>query len=283
MTHIVNELLGVASSSGEQAGRERYVDIHCHCLAGVDDGPATNSDAIALCQVLVDDGISTVIATPHQLGRFCGCNEAEYIREKVSLLNEELKSDNIPLTVMPGADVRVDERICELLKADKILTLVDGGRYILIELPHNVFIDIGPLLVELSFLGIQAVISHPERHPVLAKQPGILLKWLECPAHLQLTSGSLLGEFGPVAQKAAWRFLSSGWASLVATDSHDLNGRKPSMRAAFESISTKLGRTVASLVCIENPSRLLKGQDIISALPYEYKGVWNGQRGPSSF
>jgi len=240
-----------------------FIDIHCHCLAGIDDGPATKADALALCQALVEDSISTVIATPHQLGRFSGCNEAVQIREQVSVLNEELKNSGIALTVMPGADVRVDERICQLLEADKILTLADGGKYMLIELPREVFIDITTLLIELASMGIEAVISHPERHPVLMQWPEILNKWLEQSAHFQVTSGSLLGQFGPAARRAAWNLLTSGRASLVATDSHDADQRKPCMKAAFERISTELGEDTARLVCIENPLRVIKGQDIV--------------------
>ncbi|MFQ6036450.1 MAG: tyrosine-protein phosphatase [Sedimentisphaerales bacterium] len=249
----------------------RFVDIHCHCLPGIDDGPATKAEALALCRALVDDGVTTAIATPHQLGRFSGCNEAAKIREQVSVFNEELKNSGIALTVMPGADVRVDERICELLEADKILTLADGGKYILLELPHDVFIDVEPLLADLACLGIQAVISHPERHPLLIKQRGILLKWQKLSAHLQVTSASLVGRFGLAAQKAAWNFLTSGWARLVASDSHDLETRQPCMRAAYESINSKLGENIAHLVCIENPLRLIKGQDI--ALPVDLADV----------
>ena len=245
--------------------RQRYVDIHCHCLPGIDDGPVTISDALALCCQLVDDCITEVIATPHQLGRFSNCNEAAHIREAVLLLNEELRSHNIALTVMPGGDVRVDERICKLLEDDKILTLADGGKYLLLELPQEVFIDIEPLLIELVSSGIQPIISHPERHPVLAKQPRILLKWLEHSAHLQVTSASLLGDFGLPAQTAAWHLLSTGWAALVATDSHDTAVRRPCMSAAFERISIELGPTIAQLVCIENPSRVLQGKDIAPA------------------
>lgn len=253
---------GTANTPFGKAPLRQYVDIHCHCLAAVDDGPATLADALVLCRKLADDCIATAIATPHQLGRFSDCNEAAQIREAVTTLNEELKNNNIALTVAPGGDVRVDERICQLLEADKILTLADGGKYILLELPHEIFIDIEPLLVGLSSLGIQAIISHPERHPFLARQPKILRKWLEHSSHLQLTAASLLGDFGPTAEKAAWDFLSSGWASLVATDSHDSSRRRPRMKAAFEHISNKMGQTTACLVCIENPLRVLTGRDI---------------------
>jgi protein-tyrosine phosphatase len=268
---------------GAEFGRRQCVDIHCHCLPAVDDGPATMSEALALCEALVDDGMTDVIATPHQLGRFNECNDAAQIRERVSILNEELRSNNIALTVTPGADVRIDERICQLLEDDRILTLADGGKYILLELPHQIFIDIEPLLVELSSLGVQAIISHPERHSVLVKQPEVLLRWLKHSAGLQVTSASLLGGFGIMAQKAAWQFLSSGWASLVATDSHDLNVRKPCMRAAFERISIKLGETAAQLVCVENPLRVLKSQDMVAISLHKHKGVCNDEKIPRTF
>jgi len=264
--------------------KSNYVDIHCHCLPGIDDGPATMPEALALCLALVDDGITTAIATPHQLGRFNSCNGGAIVREKISILNEELKNNGIALTVKPGADVRADERICQLLKDDEVITLADGGKYILLELPHQIFIDIEPLIVELFSLGVQAIISHPERHFVLGNQDEVLFKWLNHSANLQVTAGSLIGQFGPAAQKAAWHLLSSGLACLVATDSHDLNGRRPCMRAAFQCISGRLGDTVARLVCIENPSRVLEGRDVVpSHLLSTSKLNYEHQRVPTSF
>jgi protein-tyrosine phosphatase len=242
--------------------KNSYIDIHCHCLYAVDDGPATLSQSLSLCRALVNDGIACVIATPHQLGRFSNCNEAAQIREQVHALNDNLSGHNIGLSVIPGADVRVDERICQLIEDDKILTLADGGRYILLELPHEVLINIEPLLDGLAAMGIQAIISHPERHFALAKQPEMLRKWLDRGTHLQVTSGSLLGEFGNTARIAAWSFLSSGRALFVATDAHNSDRRRPSMKAAFKQISTRLGPAVARLVCIENPLRVLEGRDI---------------------
>jgi len=241
---------------------ERFADIHSHCLPGLDDGPSTRAESLALCQMLVADGTSTAVATPHQLGRFEGCNEAASVREAVWDLNESLKNNTVPLKVVPGGEVRVDERICQLLEADKILTLADGGRFILLELPYRVFIEIEPLLTELASMGIKPIISHAERITPLAAQPRVLLRWLEHSTHLQITASSLLGDSGPEVQKIAWGLLASGFATLVATDSHDIYFRKPRMRAAFGRITTELGKDIAHLVCIENPSRVINGQDI---------------------
>lgn len=249
----------------EDTIKEGYVDIHCHCLPDLDDGPATLQESLTLCRALEQDGVTDVVATPHQLGRYNDSNEGELIRDRVASLNKELESNDVPLRVVPGGDVRVDERICQLIEQDKILTLADQRRMILLELPHEIYIDVEPLLIDLSSMGIQAIISHPERHPVLMQHPERLLKWLDRSAHLQVTCASLLGEFGRGPQTAAWHFLSMGWTSFVATDSHNLRGRPPRMKAAFEKISNRLGPAIARLVCIENPLRVLQGGEVFFA------------------
>ena len=252
-----------------------FVDIHCHCLPGLDDGPRNSYESLALCQALVNDGISVVIATPHQLGQFDGYNEPAKVRNAVQELNKELESNKIPLTVMPGGDVRIDERIGSLIENDQIQTLADGRKYILLEFPSKIFLDIEPLINELADKGIQAIISHPERHSVLSKQNDILPKWLSRPAFLQITAGSLTGDFGLSAQNAAWKFLCKGWVSFVATDAHNLAGRKPKMNIAYKEISKNISQEVAHLVCIENPMRLLEGREIEPILLNRKQGVFN--------
>jgi len=251
----------------------KFVDIHCHCLAGIDDGPSDITESVALCKALAEDNVAFVVATPHQLGRFEGLNEAQSVRDAVRKLNRILKSRRIPIMVVPGGEVRVDERICQLLEDDKILTLADSGRYILLELPHQVFIDIEPMLRDLASIGVRPIISHVERVSALVKEPNILLKWFEHSTNLQITASSLLGGFGIRAERAAWNFLTSGWARLVASDSHDLNSRKPAMRAVYNLITTKLGKDLANQVCIENPLRVIKAMDILPVSVFEKQEV----------
>lgn len=242
--------------------RVSFTDIHCHCLPSIDDGPLTMDDSLVLCQVLAAEGIRTVVATPHQLGRFEGRNDAAKIRESVENLKCSLKNNRIPLKVEPGAEIRIDERICKLIEADRIMTLADGNKYILLELPFRTFINIEPLLKELGSMGIRSIISHVERIEPLVAQPGVLSKWLEHYVYLQITASSLLGEFGLKNHRAVWSLLDSGWVSFIATDSHDVNFRRPRMRDAFNIIRRKLGESFARLVCVENPERVVNGQNI---------------------
>jgi protein-tyrosine phosphatase len=257
------QLIAAQHERLQRFGASQFVDVHCHCLPGLDDGPTSMSEAIVLCEMLVADGVTTVIATPHQLGRFEGCYGAQQIREAVGELNYAMEKRGIPLKIAAGADVRLDERIPQLLGSGQILTLGDTGRYILLELPHETFINPQPLITQLDSLGLRTVISHPERNVFLAKNPSMVLKWAELGACLQITAASLVGDFGPLVRDAAWYFLNSGWAAFVATDSHNINARRPRMKAAFERISANFNEHIARQLCIENPSRVVNGQDVL--------------------
>ncbi len=244
------------------SGPRGFTDIHCHCLPALDDGPRDIAGTLSLCRAMVEDGIKQVVATPHQLGRFDGRYEAGFIRRAVTELNRVLRENGIALTVLPGADVRLDERIPHLLESDAVLTVADAGQYLLLELPHEVFIDPQVLLERLREMGVIAVITHPERHSFLASNPTYVDRWLEYGACLQITAGSLLGYFGPQSAEAAMTFLHMDLAVVVATDAHGTDTRPPCMTAAYQWLSRELGQAAADIVCVRNPRRVVAGGEL---------------------
>jgi protein-tyrosine phosphatase len=243
------------------------VDIHCHCLPDIDDGPQTMDKSLSLCRALVEDGITAVIATPHQLGRYDlggGRNAAKAVRAGVAALEAALEAAKIPLAVHAGADVRVDERIPKLLADDEVLTLADGRRYVLLELPRDIFLDPTRLLRTLKTRGICGIISHPERNDFLAARPSRLQGFLQEGALLQVTAGSLCGDFGSTAERSAWEWVAAGWIDLVASDAHNLSKRPPRMSRAIDSIAQQLGEATALRCCVQNPLHVLRGEAVSS-------------------
>ena len=246
-------------------GKDKFVDIHCHCLPNLDDGPQSLEESLALCRALMEDNISLVVATPHQLGRFENHTNANRIGGSVQRLNQELSHRRLDLTVLPGAEVRLDERICTLLANGEVLTLADKGRHILLELPSDVFIDIEPLLRVFAGRGVTPILAHPERNSPLLARLHTLSRWRACGACLQLTAASIVGSFGGMAEEAAHELLARGWVEVVATDAHDAGANRPCMAEAFARIADEFGRDRACLLCSENPSRVTKGQRLIRA------------------
>lgn len=239
------------------------VDIHCHCLSGLDDGPDTLAQSLQLCAACVADGIHAVIATPHQLGRYDRAPSAGTIRQAVADLRSALAEQGIPLRVVPGADVRLDDRLVELVAADQVMTLGDGRKYLLLELPHDVPIDPLELFQELRGRGITVILSHPERHGYLSSRLDWILRWMNEGVALQVTAGSLLGQFGREAARVGWSLLEQGWATVVASDAHDCIARPPLLGAAMHEIGKRLGADVGEMVCVDNPRRIVEGRALV--------------------
>lgn len=251
---------GVSDVGGLLRMRAPFVDVHCHCLPGLDDGPESMEEAVALCQGLVADQVSTVVATAHQLGRFENRVDAATIRRTTTQLNGELRRRGIALVVRPGAEVRLDERIDTLLARDQILTLADAGRHLLLELPWDTWIDIEPLLLQLVRRHVHVLLAHPERNVPLLRHPQILPRWLACGVGLQITAASLTGDWGRHVKRVAWRLVAQGWATLIASDAHDEVSAPPRMTRAYEMVAARLGGALAHWLCIENPARVVRGE-----------------------
>jgi len=242
----------------QRFGLPESVDIHCHCLPGLDDGPADLDAALRLCRALVRDGITTVLATPHQVGKYDTANFAGAVRAAVAVLQRALDREAIPLTVRPGGDVRVDERLIDLLEQDEVCTLGDGGRFVLLELPHGVWVEPEPLMSRLRDAGYQAILSHPERYPKVMQQPEAVRPWVRAGAALQVTAGSLRGDFGAASADAAWALCDAGWVALVASDAHDAVARPPAMTGAITALRQRFGLLRAKRLCVENPLAILE-------------------------
>ena len=261
MTAIVPTLPPSAAQADRRRrfGADELVDVHCHLLPGLDDGPATMADAVALCRAMVDDGITTAVATPHQLGKFGLANSPAVVRAAVAELNGVLAAEAVPLRVVAGGDVRVDDQLADLLAGGQVLTLGDGGAFLLIELPHESIVDLSGLTAALVAAGVTPILSHPERNAPLARRSDPMLPWLDAGQLLQVTAGSLVGRFGPDAERAGWRMVEAGQVAMLATDAHHAADRPPAMTAAVDAVAKRLGHAVARRLCVENPAKVLAG------------------------
>src|SRR5262249_49864470 len=46
------------------------IDLHCHILPGLDDGPDQVEESLAMAEDAIADGITHVVATPHASGEY---------------------------------------------------------------------------------------------------------------------------------------------------------------------------------------------------------------------
>jgi protein-tyrosine phosphatase len=240
------------------------IDTHLHILPGIDDGPATMEEALALARALVREGITSAFATPHYNDEFPRLPMTE-IRRRVDELQQELQRHGIPLRLFPGHEVLISSELVADVRSGKIATL-NGSRYLLLELWNSAWIpETERVVFELRALGIVPIIAHPERYRSIQQQPDLLLKLLEQGALAQLTAASLLGLQGRTTRACAETLLKKGCIHLIASDAHSDGRRLASVRQALQSITQSVGQAEAWHMSEARPHAIAQNEEI--ALP----------------
>ena len=238
-----------------------FVDIHCHLLPGLDDGAKSWEESLAMAAMAAEDGVGTVVATPHQLGAYAHI-DADNIRRNASRLQQQLSERGITVELVPGADVRIDEALLPRLRQGQVLTLADRRKHVLLELPHELYFPIAGVLDGLRAAGLVGVLSHPERNQGLLKQPQTTAALVDSGCLMQVTAGSLTGAFGSASREMAEWMLEEGLVHFLATDAHGLRSRRPLLRRAFERAAQLAGEETAVDLCCRNPAAVIAGQEV---------------------
>jgi protein-tyrosine phosphatase len=234
------------------------IDIHCHLLPGIDDGPPTLDAALALARLLVDDGMSHVVCTPHVFpGRYENRNSS--IEEDFERFAGAIKSAGVPLALSWAGEVRLTPEVLDLLPLGEVpfLGASDGHQTMLLEMPDGqVPLGAERFTQRLLAQGIRPVIVHPERNRGVMERPDRLRVFIEDGCLVQLTAGSLVGQFGAIAQRVAHQLVDRGWVHAVATDSHNLTGRRPRMTDAVAYLARHWGDATARQLTLFAPAAL---------------------------
>jgi protein-tyrosine phosphatase len=209
------------------------IDMHCHILPGIDDGPPTMEGSLEFARAAVEAGMTTMVATPHVSPAYP--NDARTIAAGVSALSARLKDEEIPLEVIAGAEVAILQS--DELDAGELDRLRLGdGEWLLIEFPFTTFVDPLPLLVgRIQAAGHRVLLAHPERCPGLLRRPDLLETMVARQGVLtSVTAGALIGQFGREIQSFALWMAESGLMHNVASDAHDCERRPPGVAEAID-------------------------------------------------
>ena len=243
---------------GVAAAGACVIDIHCHLLPGVDDGPPTVAAALQLAQALVDDGITHVMATPHVFPGMWN-NTSTNIAPACERLRVQLESAGIPLQISWAGEVRLTPEALDLLDQGQLPLLghCDGDNLMLLEMPDaQIPIGADHFVTALRARGVRPVLVHPERNKGVMANPERLRPLMDQGCLVQVTAGSLVGQFGAQAQHTAEALLERQWVSAVASDAHNLRGRQPRMRDAREWLRKHLGEPIAKRLTWTNPREM---------------------------
>ena len=204
------------------------IDLHCHVLPGIDDGPATLEESLELARVAQQAGLTTLVATPHVSWRYV--NGPEAIHHGVEAVRTALRTERIGVEVRPGAEIAVsrlgdlsDDQLCALRLGD--------GPWLMIESPLTPGGgDLETILDAIHRRGHWIVLAHPERSPVFLRDPRRLGTLVSRGVLCSITASSLVGVFGSSVRRFALALMREGLVHNVTSDAHDAVRRPPVVR-----------------------------------------------------
>ncbi|MBI4707565.1 MAG: capsular biosynthesis protein [Candidatus Omnitrophica bacterium] len=235
------------------------VDLHAHILYGIDDGPNTLEESIKMCKMAYDDGIRTIVVTPH-VGKFP--NTKEIITEKYKELKVGLSAQDISIELFTGADVELEPDLINKLKSSQFLT-INNSRYFLLDTPPTLLPpNITDYVAALVSLGLIPIITHPERCLQIQGDLSFLYGIIKAGALVQVTAASILGKMGEDAKEAVIKMLKSGLVHIIATDCHGIDKRRPKLSEAVQLVSSVVGKNQALEMVTTIPQNIIDNKPL---------------------
>jgi protein-tyrosine phosphatase len=214
------------------------VDLHCHLIPAIDDGPADVDASLRMVQVALREGIDTIVATPHVDLRYRV--DPEEIAGRVEALSAAVAREQLPLTVLPGAEVALT-RLGSLDDAQLRASCLGGSSYVLVESPY---LRAGELiegsLFDLQVRGFRPLLAHPERCPEFQHDLARLERLVAYGVACSVDAGSIVGQFGRSVRRFAVRLLRENLVHNLSSDAHDAVNRPPALRTAFGAAQSSL-------------------------------------------
>ena len=234
------------------------IDLHCHILAGIDDGALDLADSVAMARQGVRDGLAAVCATPH-IRHDHDVRIAE-LPARLEELRGALRRLAIGLEILPGGEVA--ETIVEHLGVEELraVTLGGGGRWILLEpRPGPLSHSLVATIERLAARGFSSLVAHPERHP----GPDLvdcLRAAIERGALVQATAAEF--ERGPAREGMLW-LAEHRLIHVLGSDAHSSHGGRPvALGGGIECLrDTRLGPHLA-WIAGDAPDAIVRGEPV---------------------
>lgn len=237
----------------------QMIDLHCHMLPGLDDGPCDLETSLEMARMAVADGVTTVACTSHILPGLYP-NTAAGLLVAMDNLRTALRQSNIALDLVCGADAHMDVQFTEKLARREIPTLA-GSRYVLVEPPYHVApIRMEQFFFQILLAGYVPILTHPERLRWISERYSMIERLSRHGVWMQITASSLTGSFGRDPRYWAERMLDEGRVQVLATDAHDTHRRPPNLSKGWQAAATRVGEHEATHLVLTRPRGVIENE-----------------------
>lgn len=243
------------------------IDIHTHILPGIDDGAKDCETSQKMLEALQRDGVNKVVFTPHFywqqniVPRFLVRRETAW---------EKLRDAGVPdgMEFHFGAEVEFNEIRVDYAALAPLA--IDGGRYIMLELPftsawsEKLFDRLSNFIYTTDCI---PVIAHVERYPAVRKNPAYIRLLSDMGCLIQVNCAAAI-----TAEKNGFAdaLFRCGQVRCLGSDCHNTTTRKPNYGDAVSALRVRYGEDCVTTIR-ETMEKILRGEEIKPATRYEIK------------
>ncbi len=260
-TGVVQQTAGAepeATTEKAASAQAGFVDIHCHLLPGLDDGPKSDHESMLLARAAIRGGAAAIVATPHASFRYPF--DASLVRSRLRELEGKLGDE---LFLFSGCELEISDEGLRAFFAEPARFTINQGRYVLVELRlETPTVRLPRVLERFLAAGVTPILAHPERYGFAHEHSDVLAEWVSGGGLMQVTGDSFSGRMGRRPRTTAFRLLDAGLFHFVASDAHDAVKRPPDLRAAWRTVSERLGEEAARRLFVYNPLRVLRDEPL---------------------
>ncbi|QHQ59976.1 hypothetical protein Ana3638_03590 [Anaerocolumna sedimenticola] len=240
---------------------EGYIDIHSHILPGLDDGAESMEQTINMFKIAYEEGIRTIIATPHFYtgGKIPSLPELIDCRNRVT---EELNKSLPEMILNLGGEIYYSHECIKLLKNKQIPALADS-RYLLVE--FSVMADypyMKKAVQEILINGYIPILAHIERYDNLVKDLEQVQEVIHMGAYVQINAQSIIGDNGFTYKRITRKLLKNNLVHIIATDSHSDEEKSPRLKKCAAYLTKKYGEAYTNELLRENQKKIIRNQYI---------------------
>ncbi|CAN5326793.1 tyrosine-protein phosphatase [soil metagenome] len=240
----------------------KIVDIHVHLLAGLDDGPRTQEDAVEMCRMAYEDGTDWMCATAHQNHHYPDVTP-KVIADAFAKLRASTNAAGLgELSLKPSAEIMADEDFEKGWEEGKHLSIGDHKKYLLVEMPDGKCYNLCRTIKFYAKQNLKVIIAHPERQPGLLYRDDLMEAMLAEGALVQVSAESVTHPKSKLDAKALRTWFKRDIVHFMGSDGHSPRRRLPLLGDAFDIVCKWIGFSAADRIFSGNGLKLVQGLPI---------------------